>query len=102
MSDRAMDLDALAARTVVAISNGLAVSESEAWNAIRAEWKFGRLQHCRQMGENGEFHPGRAANVIAAELTRRGHRLNRSGELTAADLALFLKPDAETVVAYCQ
>lgn len=102
MSDRDMDLDALAARTVKDISDGLAVSESEAWNAIRAEWKYGRLQHGHQMGENGEFHPGRAANVIAAELTRRGHRLNRSGELTAADLALYMNPDAETVDAYCQ
>lgn len=97
-----MDLDALAARTLRAIEKGLDVSESEAWNAVLVEWKHGRLQHCRQMGEGGEFHPGRAANVIAAELTRRGHRLNSSGELTAADLAIFLRPDAEIVAAYCQ
>lgn len=83
-------LDALAARTLAGVRRGVPASESELWNVLRAEWRHGRVQHGPQMGEAGEFHPRQAADVIAAELTRRGVPLQQDGTLTAADLAEFL------------
>lgn len=83
-------LDETAERTLAAVRAGLPASESELWNAIRHLWKHGRLQHGGKMTEYGEFHPGMAANVIAAVLTARGVPLLDDGALAPEDLAAYL------------
>ncbi len=89
-------LDELAERTLEDASAGRAASESELWNAVRFAWKRRRLRHWRLMcdpnvlGANAEFDPGRAANVIAADLTRRGVALREDGALEPEDLAAYL------------
>lgn len=83
-------LDETALRTLAAVSAGLPLSESELWNAIRHQWKHGRLRHGALMISDGEFDPGLAANVIAAVLTARGVPLQDDGALAPEDLAQYL------------
>ena len=84
-------LDETARRTLRAVRDGQPCSESELWNAILYLWRRRRVDHAPLMtGDDGRFDPQRAANVVAAVLTRRGVPLQRDGALAPDDLATLL------------